>query len=88
MKKMTLVEQAVLDRLPQKQIAQEIQQPELNAMVKIRTQIDDTLSNSKLTDAEQLDILELAHEKNGKLIDSMRPTKTTIVEEDGPALLK
>ena len=57
MKKMTLVEQAVLDRLRQKQIAQEIQQPELSAMVKIRTQIEDTLSSSKLTDTEKLDIL-------------------------------
>ena len=60
MKKMTLVEQAVLDRLRQKQIAQEIQQPELSAMVKIWAQIEDTLNYSKLTDTEKLDILERA----------------------------
>ena len=82
---MTLVEQAVLDRLRQKQIAQEIQQPELSAMVKIRAQIEDTLSSSKLTDTEKLDILERAQEKYGKLKDSMRPTKTPIVEESGTA---
>ena len=65
MKKMTLLEQAVVVRLRQKEMAQEIQQPELSAMVKIRTQIDDTLSNSKLTYTEKLDILERAPEKYG-----------------------
>ena len=85
MKKMTLVEQAVLDRLRQKQIAQEIQKPELSAMVKIRTQIEDRLRSSKLTDTEKLDILERAQEKYAKLKDSMRPTKSPIVEEGGTA---
>ena len=83
MKKMRLVEQAVLDRLRQKQIAQEIQQPELSEMVKIRAQIEDTLNNSKVTDTEKLDILERAQEKYGKLKDSIRTTNTTIVEESG-----
>ena len=83
MKKMTLVEQAVLDRLAQKQIAQEIQQPELSARVKIRAQTEDTLSISKLTDTEKLDILERAQEKYGRVKDSMRPTKTPIVEKSG-----
>ena len=82
---MSLVQHAVLDRLRQNQIAQEIQQPELSAMVKIRTQIEDTLSNSKLSDTEKLDILERAQEKYGKLKDSLRPTKTPIVEEGGTA---
>ena len=50
-------------------------------MVKIRSQIEDTLSSSKLTDTEKLDILERAQEKYGKLKDSMRTTKTPIVEE-------
>ena len=54
-------------------------------MVKIRTQIEDTLSSSKLTDTEKLDILERAQEKYGKLKDSMHPTKTPIVEEGGTA---
>ena len=76
MKVMTLVEQEVLARLRQKQIAQEIQQPELSAMVKIRAQIEDALSSSsKLTDTEKLDILERAQEKYGKIKDSMRPNK-------------
>ena len=85
MKKMTMVEEAVLDRLRQKQIGQEIQQPELSARVKIRTQIEDTLSNSKLTDTENLDILERAQEKHIKLPNSMSTTKTPIVDERGPA---
>ena len=85
MKKITLVEQAELDLLPQKQIAQEIQQPELSAIVKIGTQIEDTLTNSKLTDTEKLHILERAEEKYGKLKDSMGPTRTQIVEESGTA---
>ena len=54
-------------------------------MVKISTQIEDTLSSSKLTDTEKLDILERAQEKYGKLKDSIRPTKTPIVEESGTA---
>ena len=80
-----LLEETVLDLLRQKQIAQEIQQPELSAMVKIITQIEDTLSNSKVTDTEKRHILERALEKYGKLKDSMRPTKTPIVEEGGTA---
>ena len=63
MKKMTLVEKAVLDRLRQKQIVQEIQKPELSAMVKIQAKLEDTLRSSKLTDTEKLDILERAQEK-------------------------
>ena len=69
MKKMTLVEQAVLDSLRQKQIGQEIQQPELIAIVKIRAQIEDTLSSSNLTETEKLDNLERTQEKYGKLKD-------------------
>ena len=62
MKKMTLVLKALLDRLSLIQIAQEIHQPKLSAMVKIRTQIEDTLSKRKLNDTEKLDILERAQE--------------------------
>ena len=54
-------------------------------MVKIRTQIEDTLSNSKLTDTDKLVFLERAQEKYRKLTDSMPPTKTPIVEEGGTA---
>ena len=54
-------------------------------MVKIRTQIEDTLCNSKLTDTENLDILERPQKKYGKLKDTVRPTNTTIVEEAGTA---
>ena len=75
MKKMTLVEQAELDSLRQKQIAQEIQQPELSATVKIRSQIEDTLSNSKLSDTEKLDILQRAQEKFLKLKTTAAPQR-------------
>ena len=57
-----MVVQAVLDRLRPKQIAHEIQQPELSAMVKVRAQIDDTLNNSRLKDTEKLNILERRRE--------------------------
>ena len=56
MRKMTLLEQAVLDRLRQKQIMQAIQQPELASMANLKAQIEETLNNSKLSDAEKLEI--------------------------------
>ena len=85
MKRMRLQEQAVLDRLHQKKIAQESQQPELSALLMIRMQILDTLSKSKLSDTEKLDILERAQEKYPKLKDSMGLTKTPILAEGGTA---
>ena len=45
-------------------------------MGKFRTQIEHTLSNSTLTEIEKVDILERVQEKNGKLKESMRPSKT------------
>ena len=54
-------------------------------MMKIRTQIQHTLRNSKLSDTVKLDIVERANEKFCKLKESMRPTKTTNVAEAGPA---
>ena len=87
MKKMRLVEQPVLDRLRQKQIGQEIQQPELSATVKIRTQIEEKLSYSKLTDTEKLDIFERTLEKYGKIKDSMRhPPRRPSWSRVGPHL--
>ena len=50
-------------------------------MVKIRTQIEDTLTNSKLNGTEKFDILERDQEKYCKLKESMRPSKMTFVEE-------
>ena len=67
MKKMTIVVQAVLDRILENQIAQDIQTPELSAMVKIKKQIEDTLIRSKLTEIEKLNIIEPALDKYGKL---------------------
>ena len=78
---MTLVEQAVFDRLRQNHIAQEIQQPELSLWVMFRAQIDDILNNNKLTDTEKLDIRGLAQEKYGKLEESVRPPKMPFMEE-------
>ena len=62
---MTMVDQAVLNSRRQIKIAEEIRQQELSAMVKIRSQIEDTLNNSKLSDTEKLDILERAKAKYG-----------------------
>ena len=73
-----------MDRLRQKQIAQEIKQPELSAMVKIRTQIEYTINNRKLTDTEKLNILQRAQEKYGKLEESVRRSKLIYIEEAAP----
>ena len=81
MNKMKPVEQALLPRLRQKQIAQDIQQPELSALVKIRTEIEHTLNSRKLTDTEKLDILERDQEQSGKFAESVRPSTMTFVEE-------
>ena len=51
MKKMALVEQALLDRLSQKQIIQAIQQPELASIAIIKAQIEETLNKIKLSDS-------------------------------------
>ena len=73
MRKMTLVEQAVLDRLRQKQIMQAIQQPELASMANIKAQIEETLNNSKISDAENLEILHCAQERYDKIQQSIDP---------------
>ena len=57
-------------------------------MVKIRTQIDETLKNSKVRDTEKLEIMECAKDKYGKLKETMRPSKMTIVQESGTAFVK
>ena len=82
---MTLVKQPVLNRLRPKQNAQEMQQAELSARVKIRTQIKETLSKSKLTDPAKMDIFEQAQEKYGTFKELVRHTKTKIVVEAGTA---
>ena len=53
-------------------------------MVKIRTQIA-ALRNSKLLNTQKRDIEERAQEKYGNFKESMRPTKTTNVDESGTA---
>ena len=72
---MTLLEQEQLDTLSQKQIADEIHQPELRGMVKIRAQMEDTLNNSQLTATEKLDILKPAQDNYNKVEESVRPAK-------------
>ena len=71
------MQQWVFDGLCQKKIAQQIQQRELSAMVKLRAQIENTLNNTKLNDTEKLNILERAQEKYRKLEEYVRPSKMT-----------
>ena len=84
MRKMALVEQAVLDRLRQKQIIQAIQQPELASMANIKAQIEETLNNSKLSDSEKLEILHRAEDRYDKIQESIGPKtlKTEIVQPE------
>ena len=75
MMKMTEVEQPGLDRLPQKQIGQDIQRPDLNRILKIRAQIEENLTNRKLNDTEKLDMLDRAHEKYGNALCPCAPRR-------------
>ena len=80
--KMTLVKQAVFDRLRQKHIVQAIQQPELASMPNIKAQIEETLNKSKLTDSQKLEILHRAENCYDKIQESIGPKtlKTEIVQ--------
>ena len=84
MRKMALVEQAVLDRLRQKQIMQAIQQPELTSMANLKAQIEETLNSSKLSDAEKLEILHRAQDRYDKIQESVGPKalKTEIAKPE------
>ena len=73
MKKMTLVEKALLDRIREKQTVQAIAQPELSGMVQIQHQIEETLKSSKLSDDEKVNILQRAQQRFGQLKDSIQP---------------
>ena len=73
MKKMALVEKAILDRLREKQITAAIVQPELTNMVKIQTQIEEILTSSQLSAEEKLNLLQRAEAKIEKLKDSLHP---------------
>ena len=63
MKKMTLVEKVVLDRLRQKQLAQSIQQPELANLVNVQEQIEDLLGNTHMSDEEKVTMLQRAQNR-------------------------
>jgi hypothetical protein len=73
MKKMTLVEKAVLDRLREKQITAAIATPELSTMVKIQAQIEDILQNAQMSNEEKLSMLRRAEEKYDKIKESLHP---------------
>ena len=81
---MTLVQKAVLDWLRQKQIMQAIQQPELASMPNLKGQIEETLNNSKLSDAEKLEILHRAQDRYDKIQESVGPKtlKTEIAQPE------
>ena len=84
MRKMTLVEQAFLDRLRQKQIMLAIQLPEMASMATIKAQIEENLNNSKLPDAETLEILHRAQDRFDKIQESVGPKslKTEIAQHE------
>ena len=73
MKKIPLVELAVLDRLRGNQIRQTIQHPELASTANIKAQIEETLNNSKLSNSEKLEILHRAEDRYDKIQESIVP---------------
>ena len=74
---MTLVNQADLDRLRQKQIMQAIQQPEVPSMAKLKPQIEASLNKSKLSDAEKMEDLT---SRTGPLRQDPRDLRTEDLE--------
>ena len=73
MRKMALMDQTVLDRLWQKHIMEAIQQPELTSMANMKSQIEETLKNSKLSVSETLKILHHAQDRHDKIQESVGP---------------
>ena len=63
MKKMTLLEQALLDLMRQKQICEAIQYTQQSSMVKLTAQIEDLLKASHLTDVPKLQMLQQSHDR-------------------------
>ena len=74
MKRMTLVEKAMLERLREKKVTEQLANPEMTSMIEIQHQIEGLLNNSKLSDEEKVILLDRARERFAKLMDSLRPT--------------
>ena len=85
MKKMTLVEQALLERMRQKQISEAIQYPQLSSMVNLTAHIEDLLKASDLTDVQKLHMLQQAQERYTKLKDNMQQAARPEIVIAGPA---
>ena len=66
---------------------QAIQQPELASMANLKAQISETLNNSRLSDAEKLEILHRAQDRYDKIQESVGP-KSLKTEIAQPRLLK
>ena len=73
MKRMTLVEQAMLDRLREKKLGEQMMQPEMTSMVEIQQQIEGMLKSSKLSDEEKVNLLDRARARFDKLKDALHP---------------
>ena len=73
MKKMTLVENALLDRLREKQVAHAMTQPELTSMLQIQNQIEETLKTSNLSEEDKVNILQRAQQRFGEIKESIQP---------------
>ena len=76
MKRMTLVEKAMLERLREKQVTQQLTQPEMGSMVAIQKQIEDVLTSSSISDAEKVNLLDRARVRFVKMKENLHPART------------
>ena len=76
MKRMTLVEKAMLERLREKQVTQQLTHPEMGSMVAIQKQIEDVLTSSSISDAEKVNLLDRARVRFVKMKENLHPART------------
>ena len=73
MKRMTLVDKTMLDRLREKKVGEQMLQPEMSSMIEIQQQIEGVLKSSKLSDEEKVNLLDRARSRFDKLKDALHP---------------
>ena len=81
---MTLLEQALLERMRLKQIGEAIEYPHLRSMVTLTGHIEDLLKTSDLTEVQKLHQLQQAQERYTKSKDNMRQAATPEIVIAGP----
>ena len=73
MKRMALVEKAMLEHLRDKKAGDKMTQPEMTSMLEIQQQIEGILMSTKLSDDEKCELLDRARARFEKLKDLIHP---------------